>query len=254
MKLNLLIDIGNSRMKWAVDSRQGFSVGGNYLSQDLQLDSTLVKDWEKISPDSILISCVGKQSLLQKVQQQIQNKWGMTAELLISPAKANGVSNAYSEPEKLGSDRWASMVGAFAQFKKTICVVGCGTAVTLDIVTADGQHQGGLISPGLRLSQQCLHSETNMEFMMSDSEHQDMWLGKSTEQCIQLGTLKTIAGMISTTYSHCLKKYGDVTMIMTGGDACHVQRYLENDVQLVDDMVLRGLAVIQRSRSEVVSS
>ncbi len=63
-----------------------------------------------------------------------------------------GITNGYNDPSKLGIDRWLAILGAATQFKgQNLCVFNCGTAITMDIVTANGEHQGGLIFPGVQL-------------------------------------------------------------------------------------------------------
>ena len=254
MKNHLLIDIGNTRLKWAVDSARGFEPGEGLLSSAISPDEIVNQVWNRLQPAHVLISCVGKQELQQQISACIATKWGLEAELLVSPAKGNGITNAYSQPEKLGSDRWAAMVAAVDQVNEAVCVVDCGTAVTLDVVTADGLHQGGLITPGLGLSRQCLQVATQMNFAMPESQLGRAYLGQSTEQCLQQGTLSAICGMINRTYQQTTQNYGAVSLILTGGDAELLQACLEYESLLVPDLVLKGLSVIQRSRMEVFSS
>ena len=74
---------------------------------------------------------------------------------------AAGVTNAYPDVSQLGIDRWLALIAAWNKYHAPVCVAGCGTAVTLDVVDGDGYHLGGLIFPGLRLMQQSLITHTH---------------------------------------------------------------------------------------------
>lgn len=254
MKPNLLIDIGNTRFKWATDSNKAFVPGSLYLSDDFQVQNLFDEEWADLEPASILISSVGNQQLYQEISKAVFTHWGLEAELLISPARGNGITSAYGKPEKLGSDRWAAMVGAYDQLRTAVCVVDCGTAATLDLVTADGLHRGGLIAPGLSLSQQCLQSGTRIDFSPSKLKGSVGYLGQSTEQCIQQGCLEAVLGMINRVYLQTTQTFGDVALVLTGGDAELLLAKLEMETKFIPDLVLRGLAVIQRSRMEATES
>ena len=82
----------------------------------------------------------------------IRKLWPSAQVLLAKPeAFAYGVTNAYAQPEKLGIDRWLGMIACYNLYSSGFCLAGCGTAITVDVVDSTGQHQGGLISPGLLL-------------------------------------------------------------------------------------------------------
>ena len=254
MKGNLLVDIGNTRLKWALDTSSGLIPSEKYLSSAIQPDELVNQHWAQIQATHVLITCVGNQQVLEQLSASIFNKWGLDAGVLVSPAMGNGITNAYAQPEKLGSDRWAAMVAAMAESKDAVCVVDCGTAVTLDVVSASGLHQGGLIAPGLGLSRQCLQAGTQINFSEQETEQNLGYLGQSTEQCIQLGTKDAICGMINMTYQQSIERHGAVRLILTGGDAALLQPCLEYEALIIPDLVLRGLAEIQRSRLAEFSS
>src|SRR5699024_1677202 len=85
-------------------------------------------------------------------------------------AEGGGVKTKYRYPERLGADRWAAAVGAYAASKKAVCVVDCGSAITFDAVDSAGRHLGGLIVPGWNLMRSALHLGTaDLPFAEADS-------------------------------------------------------------------------------------
>ena len=117
------------------------------------LESLFDDQLNGLIPDKIFVSCVGNRDIWQIFFEKAKSKWQVEAELMKTPQEGGGIYNAYSHAEKLGSDRWAVMVAAFEKKKGSVCVVSCGTAVTLDVVNTEGLHCGGLIIPGYGLMQ-----------------------------------------------------------------------------------------------------
>ena len=250
----LLIDIGNSRIKWGTDSVKGFEFGGSCDSHVAQVEQLFAQFWNQLRPEHIFISCVGDMAVQQRIFEMAQARWDVQTESLVSPKQENGITNIYDSPEKLGSDRWAAMVGAFKQFEGAVCVVDCGTAVTLDVINYAGHHLGGLIIPGNGLMQDCLSGGTLLDFHESKHRLGPNHLGKSTEQCIQLGTISAIGNMIDGTFNDLSEGLDTLTMVLTGGDVDLIEPVLKNEHVISPHLVLQGLAEIHRARYAVASS
>jgi type III pantothenate kinase len=157
-----------------------------------------------------------------------------------SQASGFGITNAYLEPEKLGVDRWLAMIAGYHTYHKAICIVSCGTAITLDIVDDEGIHQGGLISPGLRLMQESLAKNTeNLE--LSETGY-SFGLANFTAAAIHNGTLSAACGLIEHTLSNH-NQPDSLQLLLTGGDAEIIAEHLSRPFIIDRELVLRGLAL-----------
>lgn len=242
----LLIDIGNTRLKWGVDTREGFRFGGVADSSVATIEPLFRRDWASLDPDYVLLSCVGQADIEQHIIETAHSLWGIRGESLVSPPRACGLTNAYAQPATLGSDRWAAMVAAFQEVKGPVCVVSCGTALTLDAVDGNGQHCGGLILPGFRLQQQCLLKGTQLTFERNPAPSGVTALGRSTEQCIQYGTALAVSCVVTDTFTRLQQDHPGIQLILTGGDARILRDQLSFDSRLMPHLVLQGLALIHR--------
>jgi len=251
--MNLLIDMGNTRLKWAVTSGGQIMTGSPLLNTRINRHE-LVELWKGIyHPRRLAVSCVSANQLLELVQAVARELWLDIDIILVKPqAQAFGVINAYRQPEKLGIDRWLSLVAVWGQYHSPACIVDCGTAITVDLIDADGRHQGGLISPGLTLMKKSLglgtealpFSEPNQVFGRASSLPMtpvSPSLADFTEAAICNGTLMAAIGLIE----HVLAKQPEYSqLILTGGDAELVAGQLDVASIVDPDLVLRGLLCV----------
>jgi type III pantothenate kinase len=239
--MNLLIDMGNTRLKWAVTTAGHIMTGPPLLNSQINRNE-LIGLWKDIyRPRRIAISCVSANQLLELVQTIARELWLDVDIIRVkSQAQAFGVINAYPQPERLGIDRWLALVAVWQKYQGSACIVDCGTAITVDLIDANGKHQGGLISPGLMLMKQSLGQGTEA-LPFSRTDHA-FGIANYTEAAIYSGTLMAAIGLIE----HVLAKQSsaDIRLILTGGDAKFIAEHL-NVASIVDpDLVLRGLLCI----------
>jgi type III pantothenate kinase len=155
-------------------------------------------------------------------------------------ASACGVRSAYAQPEKLGVDRWLSVIAAYHRAAGAACVVDAGTALTLGVVDARGQHLGGLIAPGLGTQRRSLRKETQVR--AQDGQDSLAWLGTDTDMAVAWGTLHGVLGLIERVYAGIWREHEGIVPILTGGEAEILRPYLDPAWQLAPDLVLEGLA------------
>ncbi|MGZ5050875.1 MAG: type III pantothenate kinase [Methylobacter sp.] len=238
--MNLLIDIGNSRLKWAATTAGQIIPGQPLLNESVTRDE-LIRLWGgKIRPRRIAVSCVGARRLLELVQSVARELW-LDIDIVVvkSQAQSFGVINAYRQPEKLGVDRWLALVAAWQQFRGPACIVDCGTAITVDLIDAGGRHLGGLISPGLTLMKESLGQRT--EALPRAVAQHDIGLADHTEAAIYSGTLMAAVGLIK----HVLAQQPhSVQLVLTGGDAESIAPQLGIVSTVIPDLVLRGLLCV----------
>jgi type III pantothenate kinase len=239
--MNLLIDIGNSRLKWAVE-REGVITPGESLDyRQPKFSSVLQSKWAAFEfPKCIAIASVATQQALSELFDSIQSLWPGSAPLLTqSTSEALGVKNAYLQPEKLGVDRWLAMIAAHKEYSGNLCVVDCGTAITVDAINSDGKHLGGLISPGLTVMRQSLSVSTaRLEF---DSQTPCLNMASETGAAIANGTLMAAVGLIESTV---FRLDGDFRLILTGGNADMIAPALRVKFIVDSMLVFKGLAAL----------
>ena len=236
--MNLLIDIGNSRLKWATEQAgQIGSIQALDYRQPLAYQS-LEQSWQTLArPSKIAIACVGAVQQIAAIESLANRLWP-AIEIMIpkSTAAFGSVINAYPQAEKLGVDRWLALLAAHQHYPGNSCIIDCGTAITLDFIDSHGQHRGGLISPGLMLMKKSLAQNTAA--LGLSQQTQALCLADNTLNAIDSGTLLAAIGLIEA----AIKRYQPVEqVIITGGDADLIQQYLSINSVTDQALVLKGL-------------
>jgi type III pantothenate kinase len=173
----LMIDMGNSSIKWAILEQDRLSPLQRFAYDNLENQLTLA--WLRLDkPLGIWVSNVAGPKKADILSQWVKSHWGLIPTFVKTSRHQCGVTNGYEHAEQLGVDRWLALIGAYQLYsaptpigrlksflnenieKSRLCVVDCGTAVTLDVLSADGQHQGGLIMPGVTTMCQSLKTDT----------------------------------------------------------------------------------------------
>lgn len=250
--MKLLIDLGNSRFKWAFakgENSNQWQTGSEAISGG-GFDVMLNTLWSDVSvPDKVMMSSVISEKYTQQIVSWIQSRWQLSPYLAVSAAEQLGVINCYAKPETLGSDRWAALIGARALSKKPTVIVDCGSAVTIDALAADGRFIGGIIFPGLNLLRQSLAAGTKNISQVSGETNVDtnvdMVPACNTADAVSAGTLHGLVGAIEhmlTHYRHELGKTMDI--ILTGGNAEVIRPRLSVKTRHEADLVLKGLALM----------
>lgn len=162
----LLIDIGNSRIKWYFDHNMApinAHTNPSALSHhDEKWEINLYQSWlNSETPNRCFISHVANQEKLKAAQQVIELCFPKCSLELLKPIAAkNGLALNY-DPLQMGADRYAQLLGAHHLFKnKNYLLISAGTATTIDGVLAGGTHIGGIILPSDYLMRQSLHQYT----------------------------------------------------------------------------------------------
>lgn len=237
--MTLLIDMGNTRLKWALMSADSFITGATLNNNELTRQS-LLEVWQTIvAPQRLAIACVSANELLAQVQAVAVELWSDIEIIRVSSQPcAFGVSNAYAHAEQLGVDRWLALVAARQSYQTAVCVVDCGTAITIDLMDAQGVHQGGFISAGLTLMKQALAQGT-AKLPFNQANYDDLKPANNTEAAMYKGTLLAAVGLIETVLK---RQANTVQLILTGGDAQRIANQLTIPYRIDGDLVLRGLA------------
>lgn len=242
----LLIDIGNTRIKWArlesgTLSHQQAAVHADWTDQACA-DAFA----ELPRPDRVLVSNVGGERVGALVRNVAQSRWALEPSFVQAAADAAGVRNAYPDVWRLGVDRWVAMIGAYALHRRSVCVVSIGTAATIDGVTANGQHLGGVIVPGPDLMMQSLLNNTSGIAQRAQSGSIGAGVfANNTLGAIHQGSLHAVAALVERIVESMRSQSQDEPqLVLTGGASAEVGRLIRFPHSAIPDLVLRGLAVL----------
>ena len=249
--MNLLIDIGNARIKWALQDEGGWKSGLPLLRQQKAFKDLARPAWKELDPpERVIISNVAGSDYEKSVRTWVKRRWKVTPEFLCPQARQCGVSNAYLSPERLGADRWAALLAVHARYTGPAVVIDCGTAITIDAIAADGRHLGGLIVPGMDLMTTSL-TGTAPGVDIAEQNQDVSLLGRSTESAVSGGVLYTAVALIDRVCLDLRAEMGhDVNLLITGGDAERIRPLLSRPTEYDPELVLRGLAVFAKEAEE----
>jgi type III pantothenate kinase len=241
----LVADLGNTRLKWASVKDDGELSGhGAVEHATTGLAQALEGGWGRLrKPSRLVVANVAGATAAGVLTGWAVGRWGVTPEVVVAREAAAGVRNAYPEPERLGADRWAALVGAWALCRGAACVVDCGSAVTADALSAEGDHLGGLILPGLALMRRSLLEGTAGVRPVGEADV--ALLARNTAGAVAAGTLYALVAAIDRIATDLTAELGGrMETILTGGDAARLLPLLGRRWSHVPDLVLRGLAVL----------
>ena len=246
--MNLLIDLGNSRLKWAQSAPAIIWHTGAVAHAGKDMHAVLDAVWGKLArPEKILLSSVAAANTRDAVQAWCQRRWSLAPVVIQAQPAQLGVTHCYAQPETLGADRWATLIAVRGLTKTNACIVDCGTAVTVDALAANGEFRGGAIFPGLQLLRASLLQGTGG---IRDARGQaDSVFARSTPDAVAGGTLHGLIGAVTRLLEEQMRVLGVGTQVfVTGGDAPLLLPRLKIPAKEIPDLVLQGLARIVGTR------
>ena len=161
--------------------------------------------------------------------------------------KICGVTNDYARPSQLGADRWASLIAAWQRsnttelFPPACVVVNAGTAVTIDVLDAQGVFRGGLILPGVRLMLQTL-AENTAALKSAPGEFRDF--PDNTADALHSGAMQAICGAVEQMRRQIDTNPAQVRVYLAGGAAMELAPHLNPPIEVVDNLVLEGVLAL----------
>lgn len=248
--MKLLLDAGNSRLKWATLEHGELTPGGALRYASLAATETqdrLAHAWSALpAPTNIVLCSVAPAAFTHSVIQWCRQRWSCPIHSVHSQARAHGVTNAYPRPETLGNDRWAALIGAQRHYRGNKCIIDAGTAVTIDLLDGNGHHTGGLIAPGYQSMLHALQTKTTLDIPSQADAPMALAPGNNTADCIHAGVLYSLIGLIERAGRQFAG--GDNRLILTGGNAAMLQPLLSRQSIHDPALVFSGLGVIAESQ------
>jgi type III pantothenate kinase len=240
----LALDAGNSRIKWGCyDSGEWIKTGAIIRAEIETLPSVLAKI---PPPQQIVVSNVAGMEIREKIANAIA-QFGIDA-YWPKPAKACcGVRNGYDNPEQLGSDRWAALIGARRAQPGAVLVVNAGTALTIDTLTDAGEFLGGVILPGIGMMMRGLTTGT----AHAHAAYGDfVTFPTTTTDAIYSGALNAALGAIERMRAAFANRSATpLSCLITGGAASVLLPHLSPPVQEIPNLVMLGLVTMMQAKA-----
>lgn len=241
--VTLLLDVGNTLLKWRAES------GGSAL------DSGAVarRDWRAglrelaraPAPSAVWVASVAGPRFESALRKLCWRRWRLAPWFARTGAGALGLANGYREPARLGVDRWLAMLAGWRRAGGAVCVVDAGSALTIDFVSAAGQHLGGHILPGLASMERALLRDTE-RVRWRGAPRGQLLPGASTGEAVRSGLLLSQAGAVALALQ---RAPGEFALLLTGGDGRLLLRELALGGEYADQLVLDGLRLLGAQRA-----
>ncbi len=258
----LLIDAGNSRIKWALVQAGGSQIASGALTHGGEHQP----DWLNLpTPGGAWLSNVAGESVAKRIAALLEARWPQLPLTTIRAcAQQCGVTNSYTAPHTLGSDRWAGLIGAHAAFPgEHLLIATFGTATTLEALRADGCFVGGLIAPGWTLMMRSLGEHTAqlptldasaarglLDGSTRDAARRGPFFATDTPRSLSAGCTLAQAGLVERMWRDLQDEWQvPVRLVVSGGAVDEVASALKVPHTRHDSLVLSGLALIAAGRA-----
>lgn len=241
--MDLFIDIGNTSLKWAIGDRSNLSeMQGIRHHGGLPID--LHAAWEQLAtPERVLVANVAGDALAAAVVRACRSRWGREPRFVHTERHCCGVTIAYEQSQRLGVDRWLVLLAGHQTCTGPVLIVDAGTAVTYDLLLADGRHLGGLILPGIELMRDSLLAGTRIP-RVEPEELAEPWTA-DTATAIAAASIQAPAALAERLYDRLADQVGGAPdLIVTGSDGERLLAAIDRPASLEPDFVLQGLALL----------
>ncbi len=232
--MNLVIDIGNTKVKVAV-----FELD-TIITAVVCEEINLVKELKRISNQYAF-----KRSIVSSVkdinEEYLEELQKLPFLITLNTDTPLPFKNLYATPSTLGNDRIALAAASVCihPFKNTL-VIDAGTCITYDFINAKNEYLGGAISPGIAMRYKSLHQYTGNLPLLSKNEEFNI-IGTSTKSSIHSGIINGISCEIKGVIAQYKQDFGDLTIVLTGGDTKFLSKQLKNSIFANQNFILRGL-------------
>lgn len=233
-----LVDIGNSRAKYCIVS-QGQRSRVQRFSNELLSDEYLAKCFSGV--DKLIVASVSHNKLTDKIESWCKEQ-NIRYQKVVSEKSKKDVVSAYNRPSQLGVDRWLTLLAANQLYpNKNILIVDAGTATTIDLITRNGEHQGGWILAGLEMLFNCVLEKTS-QVHANLNKTASLSFGASTCDNVNNATWAATVGAINLAVLQSEQR-GIICdeILLTGGNGRTLSLLLTHQCTVIEDLVFIGL-------------
>ncbi|MBT5354315.1 MAG: type III pantothenate kinase [Flavobacteriales bacterium] len=229
--MNLIIDIGNTLVKYAVFNNDQLVEILKTSEIETGKVNTLIKEFDI---KNVIISSVRKEM-----------NWNLDVEVIhLSHKTSLPINLNYKTPETLGKDRIANIVAVSEEYpNKNAVVIDAGTCITYDFINKNKEYLGGRISPGLEMRYKSLNEFTELLPKLSVSG-KSKFIGDDTDSSIFSGVEQGVLSEVDSLISVFRKENEDLIVVVTGGDTFFFENALKNSIFADQNLVLKGLNII----------
>ncbi len=240
----LFVDIGNSRLKWGC-FQSTFKFGNAISHLNMTPDHVFNQAFENVNhPERVFVANVASHLFADRLSSWVNEHWGCPCYFLKVEKNFKTIKNGYQHSEQLGIDRWLYLIGGRRLVpKKDLAIVSLGTALTVDVLTKNDQHQGGLIVPGLRLLQESMMELTHHAGdKIVTLDQQNLFLGQDTLNCIQQGSAHMLIGFVNQVMTWLENNISEnIHCLLTGGNADQFMAIKAKNYQLEEHLIFHGM-------------
>jgi type III pantothenate kinase len=251
--MHLLLDLGNTRIKWALAEAGQLGAGGELVHREhapAAVAAGLAAELAAVVPRGTDMAAfavnVAGEELGAAVQTAVSEACGCRFTLVDSRVDWGELRCGYTDRTQLGADRWAAIVAAWQPGGGDVCIVDAGTAVTVDLLRDDGRHLGGIIVPGLDLMVAALGQRTADIASHAAGQAgpgEGDWYGRSTAEAVVRGARFSLVATVQRALAEFPARQRPVAprLVLTGGDAAELARLIPGPVELRPQLVLEGV-------------
>ena len=245
--MNIVADIGNSQIKIAIDRKDSISRAKTFRLIDFVSVKKYLKSLKYDGKPDLFYSSVLGTSYDKKLIKILNPCFGKI-ERFKSTRMLLSTTNSYKKASSLGSDRWAQIVAANNIFKNDCMVVSCGSAISVDCVTKDGIHKGGILMSGAERYINCFSDIHNLKNIKLTKTKRNNLLQTNTAQQVSMGYRIMVSAAVYKVYEKFKKnKNTRPTIIVSGSYARQIASYIKINSLVEPFFVLKSLAYIKRS-------
>jgi type III pantothenate kinase len=236
----LLLDVGNTRVKWAWLEHVSVAPAGAVAHDATHRSWQREIEADGLRPRRIVVASVAGPSFRAALTLWSRDHYRLEPEFVAATAACGGVTNAYARPAALGVDRWLGLIAARRAARRPTVIVSGGTAVTIDTLTLEGHHRGGLIVPGMQMMR-----DARARFGSDDELVPGAALRTGAGATSPDGVPELLAALADRSIDEFGARVGEAPrVVLTGGDARLLEAHLVHAAEVVPDLVLSGLAII----------
>lgn len=241
----LILQVGNSRMKWGLVGPRGWFAQGIIPNADIGTLS--LRDWQNLPrPARAFGVNAAGEAVRVRLESQVA-RWRLPIAWLVAQERGGGIVNRHRPASQLGPDRWALLVAARrraleAEPSGEPCVaVNAGTIVTIDALDGNGVFLGGIVVPGPHLMLRAM-AERAPALKVPSGTYRPF--STSTPDALATGAIEAVCGAIELTRARLREGAPSVRCFLTGGAAHEIAPHLGGPVEVVDNLVLEGVLAL----------
>lgn len=232
----LLLDVGNTRVKWAWLEYLEIAPSGAVAHDTTHRNWQGEIEADGHRPSRIVVSNVAGPAFAAALTLWSRDHYAVEPEFILARDRLLGVTNGYLRPAALGVDRWLALIAAWRSAPRPTLVVNSGTALTVDALDATGRHRGGLILPGVQML-----GESRAPW----ARDAELLPGRALDGLPPDPVRLTLAALADRALAEFAAAIGTAPrFILTGGDAQLLEPHLSPSVEIVPELVLTGLAIV----------